>query len=234
MNKQQVRILQEIKDSKWSAVNIEEDYKNLNSILRLLCPNGVAHSVSMNKFRQKSFRCECAKCTNEHYNVEVPSKVGFRVLGLDTSTHDTGFCVLEGNKIIVSGTKQITGRNAVKRIELMRQWTDSIIEQYGVDIVSMEDVFLGNNTQTLITLSKNLGVLENMLYRKKVDCIVIKANEWRAMLGIHGKNRVQYKQQAIGFCVARFGFKPETIDQAEAICIAVAASLKNEQNTKAF
>lgn len=198
-------------------------YINLQSILTLKCSEGHEFLASLKQVRRGAPCPTCFQYENmemmEEQMVTPPVKKGKRVLAIDNATHKTGFAIFEDGKYLHGGVKTAIKGDTAVRIAEMKQWFISMVLLWDVDVIGLENVQYQGNAQTLITLSKLLGVLENAAYEltNKVP-YVVPAVTWKSFSGVKGKNRDKQKENAQKIVKARFSLSVSS-DLADAILL---------------
>lgn len=199
------------------------EYTNLKSLLDVECPKGHAFLISLHKARTKADCPTCYQYDNMdaiESKIERPSeKKGVRVMAVDNATNTTGFAIFEDGNYIHGGIKKTTKNQSVQKIAEMKQWFISMIELWEIDVVGLEGVQYQGNAQTLIILSKLLGVLENTSYEiLRTEPYIVPAVTWKSHSGVKGKNRAQQKENAQRTVQARYGLKVSS-DLADAMLL---------------
>ena len=235
-------IRNELKEMGWEVLS--ESYKNLDTLMEFRCPEG--HNVTMS-YGQWRKTCQCPTCKqNPLKDIEikiVPKSKGVqRIIAFDQSTTISGWAILDDGILIKSGTYTTHSATAVERIDEVRQWMLSMITMWNVDLVSLEDIFYheksdtfkdenGINILTYRTLAELLGVLKNTLFNLKCKYEVIHPATWREYCKVTGKYRADKKRSAQLKIKEWFDITVST-DEADAICIGkYAAALQKKNNT---
>lgn len=107
----------------------------------------------------------------------------------------------------------------------------SRIKENHPDVVVIEDVVLQHSVKTLIELARLQGIIIGICDLYGINCVILKTTEWRKLLGFNqGKiKREDLKKQAISYIKEKYN-QDVTSDEADAICIALAAKIKlNEE-----
>lgn len=107
----------------------------------------------------------------------------------------------------------------------------SRIKENHPDVVVIEDVVLQHSVKTLIELARLQGIIIGICDLYGINCVILKTTEWRKLLGFNqGKiKREDLKKQAICYIKEKYN-QDVTSDEADAICIALAAKIKlNEE-----
>ena len=202
---------------------LDGEYLNLESIINVKCSEGHEFLTSLKQARRNA-DCPTCKLYKDINSTEIkmnkPSKkTGKRILAIDNATYKTGYAVFESGKYLVGGVKESEKGSSVKRIADMKQWMISMIELWEVDIVGLENVQYQGNAQTLIVLSKLLGVLENTAYEiTKTEPHIVSAATWKSHSNVKGAKRQQQKENAQKTVKARYGIAVSS-DLADAILL---------------
>lgn len=240
------QIRKEAEELGW--VLISNTYKNLNTEIEFVCPEG--HQV-ITTYAIWRAQHSCPICDNPKLDLStkvIPKKKGVtRILSLDQATHDTGWAIFDGNNVIKFGVVNLGTGELDMRINKLKIWLANMVEIWKPDKVVMEDIQLqekkqdrnwendtGNNVMnvnTFKTLAQLQGVLADYLYEKKVKYEFVHTAVWRERCGIIGKYRTDKKKSAQLKVLDWFNLSV-TNDEADAICIgyyATAAERKNNQ-----
>lgn len=158
-------------------------------------------------------------------------------LSIDGSTDIIGWCVFNGMKRVKSGVFRAQSGNIDKRIESVRIFLDTIIKQYKIEEVILEDIQLQyRNRMPQVKVYRALamvrGVMSNVAYQNKCDCYFILPNEWRSILGIKcgGRNDREISKKSAELFIKKFTEDLMEIDEIEAICLGMAFILFNNDN----
>lgn len=198
-------------------------YVNLKSIIIVKCGQGHEVTTSLHDLRKKR---PCPTCSQfevsektEEMMSKIPKKKGYRVLGVDNATRITGYSIFEDGKLIYHGVKKVgdeTPQNL--RISYMKQWFISMLTIWEIDGVGLENVQYQNNAQTLIALSKLLGVLETTSIEFNIEPYIVSSVTWKSFCNIKGKTRAQQKTNAQSHVWKKYEIRA-TEDAADAICL---------------
>ena len=214
-------VKQEIEDAGLEYVSGE--YSNLKSILTVKCHEGHEFLTSLQQIRKGAPCPTCFQYENmdslEEKMITPPVKKGVRILAVDNATNTTGFAIFENGQYLYGGIKKAQKNPTAQRIAEMKQWFISMILLWEIDVVGLEQVQYQGNAQTLITLAKLLGVLENAAYEvtHKIPYVVPSVT-WKSFSNVKGKNRDAQKENAQKTVKARFGILVST-DLADAILL---------------
>ncbi len=198
-------------------------YTNLKSVIVVKCSEGHENTTTLHDLRKKR---PCPVCSQfivtkeeEQMMADLPKKKGYRILALDNATKITGYAIFEDGAMIHYGIKEISSDTAQNlRIAYMKQWFTSMLTVWDIDGVGLENVQYQGNAQTLITLSKLLGVLETTSIEYNIDPYIVSSQTWKSFCKIKGKNRAQQKENAQNHIKTKYGLIV-TQDAADAICL---------------
>ena len=202
---------------------ISGEYSNLKSVVIVKCHEGHENTTTLHDLRKKR---PCPICSQfevtdaeEQMMAKLPKKKGHRILALDNATNITGYAIFEEGKMIEYGIKKLDHDTAQNlRIAYMKQWFVSMLGVWNIDSVGLENVQYQGNAQTLITLSKLLGVLETTSLEYNIEPYTVSSQTWKSFCKIKGKNRAQQKENAQRHVKEKYGFVVSQ-DAADAICL---------------
>ena len=150
-----------------------------------------------------------------------------KFIAFDQSTTATGFCVME------MGSADIIAYDVIKPVGEVNDRIREIIrkamwlcEHYEVGFVFIEGIQVQRNPVVYEKLAKLEGTLEICLEEKGYFVNVIKASEWRKLVGIKARKRKDAKKAAIAMVKDLYDIEP-TEDECEAILFARAFSLQD-------
>ena len=152
------------------------------------------------------------------------------ILALDQASRTSGFAVFQGDQLIASGTFTYDDDDFSLRLVKIRNKVDSLIEQYNINEILLEDIQLQgqtNNVTTYKILAEVLGVLEELARERKIPHSIIHSSTWKSELDIKGRDRATQKRNAQAF-VATVYNKKVTQDEADSICIGSAYIRSNK------
>lgn len=153
------------------------------------------------------------------------------ILALDQASRTTGWAAFQGDQLIASGTFTVTDDYFANRLVKIREKVDSLIQQYKIDKVLLEDIQLQgqtNNVTTYKALAEVLGVLEELCSERKISHELVHSQTWKSSLGIKGRDRATQKRNAQIY-VAETYDKKVSQDESDSICIG-AAYIKNNKS----
>ena len=145
-----------------------------------------------------------------------------RVIAFDQSTKSTGWAVLERetSEIIDYGVLKPKGETNDRIRQTIKQclW---LVDEYQASFVFIEGVQVQRNPRVFEILAKLSGSLEIMLEEKGYFVNVVKASEWRKLVGIKNRKRAEVKKEAIDLVYTLYDIKASE-DECEAILFARA------------
>lgn len=155
-----------------------------------------------------------------------------RLLSLDLSTHSSGWCVGQNEKIESHGCIMATSKDVIKRIIKMRDQLTVIIKNNKIDKIIIQQVRPQYNSHTNKVLMWLQAAIIIAAYEinSKIQHQFIGASEWRAALKIkqgRGIKRDTLKPQDIQYVQNKYNIKVND-DQADAICIFDAYWVKSD------
>lgn len=143
-----------------------------------------------------------------------------KLLALDQSTTVMGFSIYEEKKLLGFGYVDFESYSSCleERINAVKHFVMYLIETHQIDTMAIEDTQLQQNPETFKSLSKLLGVVENVAIEQKIPYEILKASEWRGFCKIKGRARAEQKRNARIYVDAKYNIK-STEDMADAICL---------------
>ena len=210
---------------------ISDTYKNLNTELEMICPQGHRQLQTYANWRKHMLCEQClAGDPFKGKKNKVPAKTANtqRILALDAATNITGYSVYD-NKILVGyGTfKTEANEDTTHRINEVKKWLIAVIEKLEPDFVGVEHIQLqsyGTNSafqvETYRVLANLQGVIMDTLFEKCIDSDLVYPSEWRKYCGISGgDSHRESKKKAAQDKVKLWYNESCTQDEADAICI---------------
>lgn len=147
------------------------------------------------------------------------------VLGMDPSTRNFGWAVLQNEKLLISGViKTKPSMTRGERLAHIYQELESIIEQYKPEAAAAENTYVWlRNKDTSMKLSEVRGIILLLLNRMKVPLSLFRPATLKMTLTGTGNAS---KKLMIKTAIEMFG--NEDIDEHEADAIAAALALLYE------
>lgn len=151
-----------------------------------------------------------------------------RLISLDQSTRVTGWSLFIDGQIVDSGVidKHKINDSFTRMGEMVCEICDKINE-LNPDICVIEDIQNQSSAKTVIMLARLQGAILNYCYSNDIRTEILTPSQWRSKLQFHqgaGVKREELKQQAVDYVEKQLGIEDIDVDQAEAICISIAAS----------
>lgn len=143
------------------------------------------------------------------------------ILALDQSSRITGYAVFIDNQLVASGTFTVSDDYIPDRLVKIRNKVISLMEQYNINKVLLEDIQLQtqvNNVSTHKILAEVLGVLEELCAERKIPHELIHSSSWKSGLNIKGRDRAAQKRNAQAYVEETYKLKVSQ-DESDAICI---------------
>lgn len=159
-----------------------------------------------------------------------------RLLTLDLSTHSSGWCIGQDEKIEKHGCILSSSKDVIKRIILMRDKIIELIKNQKINKIVLEQVRPQYNSHTNKVLMWLQAAVIIAAYQTNpsIQYQFIGASQWRAALKMkqgRGIKRDTLKPQDIQYVQNKYNIKVND-DQADAICIfdAYCQKFDNEIN----
>lgn len=143
------------------------------------------------------------------------------ILALDQASRTSGYAVFQNGKLVDNGTFTYTDDDFSLRLVKIRNKVISLIEQYNIDKILLEDIQLQgqtNNVTTYKALAEVLGVLEELSRERNIPHELIHSQSWKSTLNIKGRDRATQKRNAQLYVEETYGLKVSQ-DATDAICI---------------
>ena len=143
------------------------------------------------------------------------------ILALDQASRTSGFAVFQEDQLIASGTFTFDDDDFSLRLVKIRNKVISLIEQYNINKILLEDIQLQgqtNNVETYRKLAEVRGVLSELACEMKIPHEIIHSQTWKSGLDIKGRDRTTQKRNAQAFVAAAYN-KKVSQDESDAICI---------------
>lgn len=215
-----------------------DSYKNLDTGLTVLCPQGHQVSITYGDWRKtKDYDCPiCIRQPIKKINDKIPKKKsGFRILALDQATGTSGWAVMDDKTLINYGDWSTSANHSTGKISQVKAWLDYMVQTVNPDQIILEDIQLqkfdgGEAVLTYKKLAHLQGVLKNYCYEKGIPYKIIPVATWRQYSDIKGKTRTDRKHSAQLRVKAIYDIDV-TQDQADAILIARCAAAESSANT---
>ena len=150
-----------------------------------------------------------------------------RILALDQASRVSGWAIFEDEELIKYGKIDANKYDDIgKRLHLIREEVQNLIEDEHIDKVYLEDIYMDgqrvNNVATFKVLAEVFGVLYELCVYMELPVDAILAGTWKSTLSIKGKTRPEQKRNAQKWVEETYGVKP-TQDECDAICIGAHA-----------
>ena len=148
-----------------------------------------------------------------------------RLVSIDGSTKKTGISYFYNGSYVKHHLINYEKENNVeKRFELMSVGIWKILDDIKPNIIYIEETYMGNNAQTLKTLTRIQGIVYAWCMNNNCEFNTITPKEWRKILEFKQAKdvgRKQLKLQSIEYVADKYGIAVSD-DEADAICISDA------------
>lgn len=146
-----------------------------------------------------------------------------KILTIDSSTKQSGWCLGEDKKIQQHGCITASSKEVKKRIIKMRDQLSEIIKNNKIDKIIIQEVRpdFGHHTTKILIWLQAVIVITAYEINPLIEFEFINPSEWRAALKIkqgRGIKRDQVKISDIQYVQNKYNIKVND-DQADAICI---------------
>lgn len=126
-----------------------------------------------------------------------------------------------------SGTIDLSrNHNSTNRLKHMMLLVVGMIRSTKPDMVAFEDVQKQSNVATFKMLSQLQGAIMYYCYEIGVKFTILTPTSWRKTLGFEQGRKVRraaLKKQSVDYVCQRCGMKKLSDDEADAVCIGLAA-----------
>lgn len=141
------------------------------------------------------------------------------IMGLDTSTRSTGYCIMNDEGIISYGViKPNKTLMPIDRIIYIDNEIKSIIKAKEVEYIGIEELVSFRNANTTRILQGLITIIQVEARKRDIECELIRPSEWRKEI-VKGKNRKELKQASKDY-IKRIYNLDVNDDEADAILIA--------------
>lgn len=131
-----------------------------------------------------------------------------RYLGIDTSVVAMPFSVFDNKKLIDFGVFSTKGKHFEEKLNFQYEKIQELIEEYNIDTVILEDVFVGKNMYGAKSTMQMLGSLRMGAYRSGKTCFLVLATKWRKGI-IKTRQKISVKEQAVNYVNENYGLNLE-------------------------
>lgn len=158
------------------------------------------------------------------------------ILALDQSLKVSGTAIFDNNKLVYHDTYSIKPAQKMER-RLMDIWQqlNELYHDFDFDKIYFEDIQLqAGNALTYKHLAYVQATIILWCACNDIPYEIFAASHWRKVLGGgFGRKRDEQKQHAIEIVQERYGIEV-TSDEADAICIGIAAIKERKENAIGF
>lgn len=147
------------------------------------------------------------------------------VLSLDASTVSTGYALFIDGVYQFSGTLKIkhSKGDICSMYELIRDKIYGLHKQYGLDMVVVEDAYMGINKNSFKMETMLLGSVYGLCYNLMIDTSCMLAVSWRKVLKLNkkGAKRAELKQMTKEY-IESLGIVCDSEDAYDAVGLGIA------------
>lgn len=130
-------------------------------------------------------------------------KENFKTLSLDQSTSGCAYSIFIDNQMIKYGKINTSNiENSILKIIKIKKEICDIIKNENIDLIVLEDIYMGYNVETFKTLSILLGTLEILAYENNIKCLVQTPYNWKKGVNLNlskfskNEKRREYQKKA--------------------------------------
>lgn len=149
-----------------------------------------------------------------------------RLMSFDQASVITGYALFEDGQYVESGViKKRKDIPIAERVPSMALAICKKIKEVQPDVVIIEDIQNQNSVKTVVDLARLQGGIIMYCVSKGIPIKIYHPSEWRKILQFTQGNKTKrdaLKEQATEY-VKSLGFKIESEDESEAVCINIAA-----------
>ena len=150
-----------------------------------------------------------------------------KICGIDASTTCTGISYFKNGKLIDHEIIDLKkNKNTELRMKEMFIGIITSISKNKPDVIYYEDNYQKNNPKTTKMMALLMGSIWGYCIQNDIAIEPILPSEWRTLIDINvpKAKRPEYKKRAMDYVKKHFGSDVGD-DEADAICIGVAANL---------
>lgn len=162
------------------------------------------------------------------------------LLALDQSIRITGYGVFQGNELIKHGHWSIPSNLPLgTRLKHFLINLNTLSSLFQIDKVAFEDIQLQRgNVETYKKLCYTQAMIIFWCEKYNIPYVILSPSHWRSIIKqkykqSFGRSRQEQKQAALNF-IQEYYHLEVTEDEADAICIGLAAIQEEQQNESAF
>lgn len=163
------------------------------------------------------------------------TKDNIKVLSLDQSSNYTGYAIWENKKIIDYGLIDLKTKeySYLEKAITVESLIIDMVKKYKIDLVVMEDIYLGMNLEVFKVLCVVQSNLMISLIKNETDYILASAPQWKPFAGITAlaKDRKTQKELSLKIVKSKFNIDCTHDDVSDAILIgyyAINECVKNK------
>lgn len=154
------------------------------------------------------------------------------LISLDESTTCTGYAVFDDSELIEHGIFSFKSKDVLKRVSLIMEEIENLINIYKPNNMVIEDVQITMNAATAKSLLGLQFMIEVYAYRNNIHCETYRTTKWRKILGLSNSrslDRKAKKQETIDYVKDKYGIEVLKDDESDAIAIGTAYLLEKDK-----
>ncbi len=110
------------------------------------------------------------------------------ILGIDPGLANTGWAVVEGEKLIDYGCIETSDKlNKVERLGVISDSLEKIMKDYKIKIMALENLFFAKNVKSAMKVAEAIGVIKVLGFRCKIEVFEYTPLQIKSTLVGYGK-----------------------------------------------
>lgn len=136
------------------------------------------------------------------------------------ATSNTGWAIYEKGKIVGYGLIQAKNKDSRQRMFDIMTKIENLTDD--IDIIVVEDTYMGANISTYGLLSEMRGMLLYLCMALEKEFATVQPSTWKSYYNMVRMNRTQQKQLTKAFFKGKTGEEAQTDDVSDAYCMLYA------------
>lgn len=155
------------------------------------------------------------------------------ILFLDLSTKSSGWCVAKEGELIDYGCITSSSQNVLKRITIIVNGIQKIVEKYNIVKIVAEEVrtdYKNVHTYKVLNWIQGITLYKAFQFFPEIEYEFIQPSSWRSKIGIHtgrGIKREELKKADIEYVKNKYNINAND-DVCDAICLKDAYYIKEK------
>ena len=208
---------------------LEEEYHNLDTVAKMMCPEGHLVEMTVRQWRKDS---SCPVCHHDSIIKRKTKAIENRLIAIDDATYTNGWAIFDNSKLVSYGAFTATPGELPDRIVEIGDWLIGLLEKWQPDTIIIEDIQQQSNVNVFKSLAKLQGVLEYLIKKYDLPYFIVHSQTWKSHNKVAGKSRADQKKSAQLIVQDLYGINA-TQDECDAILMGkygVDNFIKNNNN----